>query len=226
LTFDQVRQLVERTVEIYRKRHAPSPPPRERARRESFDKRTAPKIDRDRTPVANKGQPPPLDRSITAFQIPPPPPLDRAMSMPGQVPTYPPNPRSSNLYLPQTASPPQTTSYFPQPAPPPSRTSAYTPKPYFPPPPSAPYQSQTPAMDPRLLQANAHRQWQAQPARHRHDKYSSTSESDSVDTDRDRKHRSRTQRDGRPRKKEHSGANKALMGVVGLTALLDGLVGI
>jgi hypothetical protein len=226
LTFNQVRQLVERTVEIYRKRHAPSPPPRERTRRESFDRRPAPKIDHDRTPLANKGQPPPLDRPITAFQVPPPPPLDRAMSMPGQVPTYPPNPRSSNLYLPQTASPPQTTSYFPQAVPPPPRTSAYTPKPYFPPPPSVPYQPPNQNVDPRLLQANAHRQWQAQPARHRHDKYASTSESDSVDTDRDRKHRSRTQRDGRPRKKEHSGANKALMGVVGLTALLDGLVGI
>lgn len=230
LTFDQVRQLVERTVEIYRKRHAPSPPPRERTRRESFEKRPAPKADRDRTPLATKGQPPPLDRSITAFQVPPPPPLDRAMSMPGQIATYPANPRGTNLHLPlpPTASPAQTSSYFPQATPYSPRASAYPPQPFFPPPPSFPQQSQAQAIDPRLLQANAHRQWQAQSSRQRQDTYSSTSESDSVDRDRERKHRSRSRRpsDGRTKKKEHSAATKALMGVAGLTALLDGLVGV
>jgi hypothetical protein len=230
LTFDQVRHLVERTVEMYRKKHGPSPPPRERTRRESFDKRPVPKVDRDRTPLANKGQPPPLDRSITAFQVPPPPPLDRTMSMPGQIPTYPANPRGTNLHLPLPASPPQTSSYFPQAAPYSPRTSAYAPQPYFPPPPTFTHQSQAQAIDPRLLQPNAHRQRQPQSSRHRHDTYSSTSESDNVDRDRERKQRSRSQRpsENRTKKKghEHSGATKALMGVAGLTALLDGLVGV
>lgn len=233
LTFDQVRHLVERTVEMYREKHAPSPPPRERTRRESLEKRPVPKVDRDRTPLANKGQPPPLDRSITAFQVPPPPPLDRTMSMPGQIPTYPANPRGTNLQLPlpQPASPSQTTSYFPQAAPYSPRASGYPPQTFFPPPPPPPlYQSQAQPIDPRLLQPNVHRQWQAQSSRHRQDNYSSTSESDSVDRDRERKQRSRSRRpsDSRTKKKghEHSGATKALMGVAGLTALLDGLVGV
>ncbi|KAF2683490.1 hypothetical protein K458DRAFT_47157 [Lentithecium fluviatile CBS 122367] len=234
LTFDQVRRLVERTVEMYRKKHAPTPPPPERRRRESLEKRGGPKSpthDRDRTPLLSKPKRPSLEKSVTAFQVLPPPPLDRSLSMPGPIPTYPANPRATNLILPlpPSAASPQVAPYSPH---------TYSPQSFYPPPQPFPLQSPTQPFDPRLLQPIAHPQSplrssaQSRPSRIRHDNYySSTSESDSVDKDRDRKHRSRSRRpsEHRHKKKGHehsSGATKALMGVAGLTALLDGLVGV
>ncbi|KAF2441085.1 hypothetical protein P171DRAFT_434772 [Karstenula rhodostoma CBS 690.94] len=245
LTFDQVQRLVERTVDLYRKTQPPSPPlARERTRRTSFERRT-PYVppdagnDHDRTPLAPQGRPPPLERSTTAYHISQPPPLDRAFSMPGQPPpSYPPNPRSSNLHLPPPPPLPQATPIpiaphpnMNQSFPPPSPRSTRT---FVPP---------TPYQPPRHLQPPMHAQ---SPLRtsldgSRHDHYSSTSgTSDSESVTRSRKPRegSRRRRRGsdgsrrdrereRERKKGHGhGKAGALMGVAGLTALLDGLVGI
>ncbi|KAL1595669.1 hypothetical protein SLS60_009358 [Paraconiothyrium brasiliense] len=259
LTFDQVQRLVERTVELYRKTQPPSPPiDPERTRRTSFERRhpsyVPPKstIDRDRTPLAPQGKPPPppLERSATAYHISQPPPLDRTKSMPGtqRAPSfYTTNPRSSNIQTPpSSASLPQSAPYLPQPIPIPAHPNmnqAFAPAsplsstrtfaqpiPYQPPPPP-----------PRHLQPPIYGQSPLRTSLDgaRYDHYSSTSgtsDSESVtrsrkvrDTSRRRRRgsRDRSERggDGGRKKKGHGKAG-ALMGVAGLTALLDGLVGI
>lgn len=256
LTFDQVQRLVERTVELYRKTQPPSPPlVKERTRRTSFERRSPNYVppdasndrDRDRTPLPSQGRPPPLERSTTAYHISQPPPLDRALSMPSQAPpSYPPNPRSSNLHIPSPSPrinnpqtpPPQATptpisphpnlnQSFPPPNPRPAR-SFVQPTPYQPPPPP-----------PRHLQPPMYGQPPLRTSLDgaRYDHYSSTSgtsDSDSVTRSRKSRDGSRRRRrasDGsrreRERKKGHGhGKAGALMGVAGLTALLDGLVGI
>lgn len=275
LTFDQVHRLVERTVELYRKTQPRSPPPQVDHRRASFERRSSANApipsshDRDRTPLAKKPQHPPLERAITSIPPPSHPPLDRSNSMPGQVPTYPPNPRSTSLHLPispisssqTTAYPPQPPHYSPQPPPyspgvPPYSPQAVgppflpqnplfaSPQTLYPPNPalfSTSFTNYQPPLDTRHLQQGAYPQ---SPLRHsqshsrqgsgsHHDYYSSSSlTSDSDSAARERKRRSSSRRrsdrgDGHKKKgHEHSGATKALMGVAGLTALLDGLVGV
>ncbi|KAF9730540.1 hypothetical protein PMIN02_001479 [Paraphaeosphaeria minitans] len=239
LTFDQVQRLVERTVELYRKTQPPSPPlVREHTQRTSFERRTPGFVppdastDRDRTPLPPQARPPPLDRFTTAYYISQPPPLDRALSISGQAaPSYPPNPRSSNPQIPPSqATPipipthPNTNLYFPPPSPRSTRNFAQ-PTPYQPPPPP-----------PRHLQPPISTYGQS-PLRTsldgaRYEHYSSTSgNSDSESVTRSRKRdgsrRRRRGSDERRRKKGHGhGKAGALMGVAGLTALLDGLVGI
>lgn len=247
LTFDEVQRLVERTVELYRKTQPPSPPPvKERARRTSFERRAPPPKggDRDRTPLASSNKPPPLERSTTAYHISQPPPLDRTMSMPGQGPgqappqlPYPSNSRPGSLQmpppspsLPQSYSPRLAPQSMPQPIP------SYSNLSYPPPPPPGPPRTFTqsiPTAPPRHLQPQIYSQ---SPLRSsldasRHDYYSSTSgTSDSEGVTRSRKQRQRSRRrgsDSERRKKSHMhGKAGALMGVAGLTALLDGLVGI
>ncbi|KAK7184082.1 hypothetical protein DPSP01_001276 [Paraphaeosphaeria sporulosa] len=251
LTFDQVQHLVERTVELYRKTQPPSPPlVRERTRRTSFERRTQGYVppdasnDRDRTPIPPQARPPPLERSTTAYHISQPPPLDRALSMPGQAaPSYPPNPRSSNIHLPPPSPrtsnpqipPPQATP-IPIPPHPSTNPSFLAPSPrstrsFVPP---TPYQPPPPP--PRHLQPPMSTYGQS-PLRAsldgaRYEHYSSTSgASDSESVTRSRKRdgsrRRRRGSDERRRKKGHGhGKAGALMGVAGLTALLDGLVGI
>ncbi|USP79816.1 hypothetical protein yc1106_07090 [Curvularia clavata] len=121
LQFDQVKRLVERTVEIYRKNAPPTPPSEPKPRTSSFHRQPPPPsssaqkgkpVDRDRTPIARNTHPP-LHRASSSMNFPPPPPpppsgppsLDRSMSMPGPalVPPKPqPNniPRSPNLQIP------------------------------------------------------------------------------------------------------------------------------
>lgn len=105
LKFEQVKKLVERTVELYRKNVPPTPQP-PRVRRSSFERPPAgppptypPKStpqDRARTPTASRAQPP-LERSTSTLAYPPPPPpLDRSMSMPGPGMVPPPYPPSVN----------------------------------------------------------------------------------------------------------------------------------
>jgi hypothetical protein len=112
LQFDQVKRLVERTVEIYRKNTPPTPPTQPKARTSSFHRQQQPPpppsplaqkskpIDRDRTPVARNTHPP-LHRarsSMTFIPPPPPagpPPLDRSTSTAG--PSLAPKPSQANL---------------------------------------------------------------------------------------------------------------------------------
>lgn len=138
LTFDQVHRLVERTVEIYRQTHQPSPspqlqpPPPPPPRRSSFDRGSSrrperPSVDRERTPRANDHisaakQQPTLERPSTTYVYPPPPLLDRSMSMPNSLPIYPSTPtsmpRTSNLQIPLPPPyPKQNPPYLPQPSP-------------------------------------------------------------------------------------------------------------
>lgn len=138
LQFEQVKQLVERTVELYRQKKPPSPPPR--VRRSSFNRLPQAAmnsgrpndIDRNRTPVPTKTHPP-LGRSTSSMPIPPlmPPPLDRSLSMPGPglMPGYParPNPHPPNLQIPMSQGPYSTS--VPQ-------------APYTSQPPQSPYSSQ------------------------------------------------------------------------------------
>lgn len=256
LTFDQIQRLVERTVELYRKTQPPSPPilP-ERTRRTSFERRSPNYVppkganDRDRTPIAPpKNKPPPLDRTMTAYHISQPPPLDRSMSMPGAPqapPSYPSTPRTSTLQIPVPPSPsfsqsaPYSTKAIPIPIPPhPNQSLPPPPNQSFPPPPQGPPRTfaqptpyQPPNVPPRHLQPPSY----AQPPLRtsldgpRYDHYSSTSgTSDSESVTRSRKHRERRRSRGEEfgRKKKGHGKAGALMGVAGLTALLDGLVGI
>jgi hypothetical protein len=237
LTFEQVRRLVERTVEIYRKRHAPALLSRETTRRESFEgpcpTRAPPARDHDCTPLASQANRPPLAHSTTTIYAPHPPPLDRSISMPGPLPIQPQTPGSTNLHpqQPVSATLPVLPPYAPQP---------YSPQTSYPPPPSPAYQAQpsnshfsqaSTYSQQTLHNAHAH----ARSSRSSQDSYSSISESDFVDRekdrDRERKYRSRSRRPSdsqtkRGRGHGHSATTKTLMGVAGLTALLDGLIGI
>jgi hypothetical protein len=256
LKFDQVKRLVERTVEIYRKNvsSTPPPPPPQRTRRTSFDqpppgpppsylaKMSA--QDRDRTPTASRPQPP-LERSTSTLAYPPPPPpLDRAMSMPGpgtfpQPPPYPPSvsSRASNppLSMPkpnlmsngQHSSLPPQGPYSPQMSPANAQQYSY--------PTVAPYNSfpLPPHLQPYANPANSQsplRQSYASPrTMDRYDDDSMTSDSGSGERRRRRsKSRKRYEKGDSGRKKKYgkSAAVGTLMGIGGLTALLDGLSGL
>ncbi|EMD61929.1 hypothetical protein COCSADRAFT_183086 [Bipolaris sorokiniana ND90Pr] len=162
LQFDQVKRLVERTVEIYRKNAPPTPPAEPKARTSSFHQQPPPSpmaqksnpIDRDRTPVARNTHPP-FHRATSSLNstLPPPPagapPLDRSMSMPGPglVPPLPQtlvNARTPNLQIPippgqqygqHHPPPPQSPrhSYYPtQPSSYPSQPTNTSASPYYP----------------------------------------------------------------------------------------------
>lgn len=272
LQFEQVKRLVERTVDIYRKAAAPSPPQQPQVRRSSFNRPPPPHgilkggaFDRNRTPVPRSTHPP-LDRSITSNHLPPPPgppPLDRSLSMPGPglIPPPPPPPPQSNVnsrtpnlqipmsnqYAPQQPPlpqsprlpqyPPQTNGYPPQ-----MMNTTATPQ-YFPPPPAnvpftnppLPSHSQ-PQNQNYSIQASPLRQSYMRPSNRRYDDDFTTSESEFERPRRRRsKSRSRMYEKERERerdkygKKSHTGrkaAAGALLGVGGLTALLDGLSGL
>jgi hypothetical protein len=268
LQFDQVKRLVERTVDIYRKAAPPTPPQQPQARRSSFHRPPPPSttlkagtFDRDRTPVPRNTHPP-LDRSNSSMHFAPPPgppPLDRSLSVPGPGLIPPPpqqtfNPRTLNLqipgqYAPQQPSrphsprlpqyPPQANGYPSQPM---NTTAA---PPYYPPPPNNPF-TNTPlsahaqVQNPNYpIQASPLRQSYMNPSfagNRRYDDDFTTSESELERPRRRRsKSKSRTYEKERERerdkygKKSHMGrkaAAGALLGVGGLTALLDGLSGL
>ena len=273
LKFDQVKRLVERTVEIYRQNVPSSPPPPAppRVRRSSFD-RPPPgppqnhlgkmaAQDRDRTPTASRPHPSLERSSSTGAYPPPPPPLDRSMTMPGgpakvPPPPYPPsaNSQASSRPIPmpgagsmpfsptsgQYSSLPSQPIYPPpkQPPPPNGQQYLYPPPPHgHPPPPGAPYGSypfQT------HMQSFPNAMGPQPPLRPsypvpRMDKYDDDSmTSDSGGERRRRRSKSRRRydrekgRDGEGRRKKHgkSAAVGTLMGIGGLTALLDGLSGL
>ncbi len=272
LQFEQVKRLVERTVEIYRKAAPPTPPQQPQARRSSFHRPPPPPnaskgntFDRERTPVPRNTHPP-LDRanSSTHFAPPPgPPPLDRSFSMPGAglVPPSPQqniNNRSLNLQIPgpsQYASqlpprphsprlpqyPPQTNGYPSQPM------NTPVAPPYYPPPPNAPFANAPLPPHPQLqpqnypIQASPLRQSYMNPGftgTRRYDDDFTTSESEIERPRRRRskskgrmyeKERERERERDKYGKKSHTGrkaAAGALLGVGGLTALLDGLSGL
>jgi len=140
LKFDQIKRLVERTVDIYRKNVPPTPPPPPppRVRRTSFD-RPPPgpppsylakmaAQDRDRTPTASRPQIP-LERSSSTLAYaappPPPPPLDRSMSMPGPGIVPPPYPASVNSQA-STRPMPMPVPTMPTPGPPPMTNGTYS----------------------------------------------------------------------------------------------------
>lgn len=247
LQFDQVKRLVERTVEIYRRQKPPSPPPQ--IRRSSFNRPPPPppkiarptEIDRDRTPMPGKTHPQ-LGRSSSSMPIPPaiPPPLDRTMSMPGSGPTLgsqnAPNPRASNLHIPMPPGP-YSTSMPHSPYSPQAPQGPYTPQLYSSPqglyPPNSGFSNTT--LPPHLQPHNVGvpqsplRQSHLNPkARSRYEDDLTTSESDSGKDRRRRRSKSRNRYSAEPKKKSHNKSKAAgvLMGVGGLTALLDGLSGL
>jgi hypothetical protein len=277
LQFDQVKRLVERTVEMYRKT-APFTPPPPQVRRSSFHRPpppNAPKgilkgstIDRDRTPVPRHTHPP-LDRANSSMHLPPPPgppPLDRSLSTPGPgfVPPPPPpllqlgiNPRMPNLQIPPVPPLGQYASQQQQPPRPqsprlpqyPPQTNGYpsqpinTKTPYYPPPPNPSLANPAFASHPQLQQTQNYpiqqsplRQSYMKPApsTRRYDDGFTTSDSEA---ERPRRRRSKSrgrysydrERDVYGGKKKSSTGRKAagaLLGVGGLTALLDGLSGL
>ncbi|CAO2649015.1 Nn.00g099640.m01.CDS01 [Neocucurbitaria sp. VM-36] len=260
LQFDQVKQLVERTVELYRKTAPPTPPPQ--PRRSSFQRPPPidmPKtraLDRDRTPIPRHTYPP-LERSTSSMPYSPqPPPLDRSLSVPGPIGVPPSNVQPSAFYVPMPASP-----YTPQlqlPSGPqsprvgiyPPQTGPYSPSimnpssPQFPYPPSSSSPLTNAFIPPHLQNHAAHSSFAApqSPLRQSYlnpnsmlkSKYddTTTSDSESGGRERARRHRSKSRSSyassGSKKKKSHgtSKAVGALMGVGGLTALLDGLSGL
>ena len=222
LKFAQVKHLVERTVEIYRQNNPPSP---SRVRRTSFDRPSVstPKAnmpDRDRTPMPNRA--PPLDRATSSLLFPPPPPgpppLDRSLSMPGtNAPPY----KNPPLQIPHNPYPPPPPPLYPH-------SSPQHPSFYLPPQlqqPQSPYANFPPHMYPHgsmPLQS---------PLRHSHPSYADRYDDDSLTSDsgggagRERARRRREKSRGRHEKKRmgKSAAMGTLMGIGGLTALLDGL---
>jgi hypothetical protein len=241
LQFEQVKQLVERTVEIYRQRRPPSPPAR--VRRSSFNRPPPPppkitkpnEIDRDRTPVPSKTHPP-LGKATSSMAIPPlmPPPLDRSMSMPG--PGF------------QTGSSPQPNLHLPMPTGPYSTSVPYNPYPQLQQGPYSPQLYNSPqamyapntgtnngALPPHLQPHNLAvpqsplRQSYLNPhTRSRYEDDLTASDSDSAKERRRRRSKSRNRYSADAKKKSHNKSKAAgvLMGVGGLTALLDGLSGL
>ncbi|KAI4613822.1 hypothetical protein J4E83_007424 [Alternaria metachromatica] len=264
LQFDQVKRLVERTVDIYRKAAPQTPPQQPQARRSSFHRAPPPPtalkgsaFDRDRTPVPRNTHPP-LDRTNMMHYAPPPgpPPLDRSLSMPGPGLVPPPPQQKTNTRTPNLQIP-VPSQYTPQQPPRPHspRIPQYPPQangypsqpmnapPYYPPPPNTPF-ANAPAPPHAPIQ-NQNYPVQASPLRQsymnpsyagnrRHDDDFTTSESELERPRRRRsKSRSRAYEKERERdkygKKSHTGrkaAAGALLGVGGLTALLDGLSGL
>ncbi|KAL1793078.1 hypothetical protein ACET3X_008060 [Alternaria dauci] len=266
LQFEQVKRLVERTVDIYRKAAPPTPPQQPHVRRSSFNRHSPPHgilkggaFDRNRTPVPRNTHPP-LDRSNTPMHLPPPPgppPLDRSLSMPGPgyIPPPPPqsniNSRTPNLQIPMPNQyVPQQPSYPQSPRLPqyPLQTNGYptaTPQYYPPPPPPANAPFTNPPLPPHPQSQTQNYPVQASPLRqsymnagHRRydDDFTTTSESE-FERPRRRRSKSRSRMYEKEREKErdkygkksHTGrkaAAGALLGVGGLTALLDGLSGL
>lgn len=260
LKFDQVKHLVERTVDIYRKNVPPTPPPPAppRIRRSSYE-RPSPgpppsypakmaAQDRDRTPTASRPQIPPERSSSNMAYPPPPPPLDRSMSMPGQgifpPPPYPPsiNTQASTRPPPmpipgaipmsngQYSSLPQQGSYLPHVPPPPQSAQQY---PY--PPPGAAYNNYPfpshiqPYPNPSTPQSPLRQPYLVPRPMDRYDDDSMTSDSGSGERRRRRsKSRRRHDKEAEGKKKKYgkSAAVGTLMGIGGLTALLDGLGGL
>ena len=270
LKFTEIKRLVERTVEIYRKNMPPTPPQpaKPRSRRTSFDRpppgpppsylaKMAAAQDRDRMPTAAKPQPKLERSSSTMTYPPPPPPLDRSASMPGpgmvQPPPYPPsvNSQASSRPLPMpmpgpmpipngmpkgqlsSSLPPPQGFYPPQMQPPPGQQ-------YYPPPPpggppSGPQYNSNPF--PPHMQPYLYPQGPQSPIRQSYsmprsmDKYDDDSTaSDSAGGGRRRRRSKSSRRYDRDadRKKKHGKSAMAgtLMGIGGLTALLDGLGGL
>ncbi|PSN60358.1 hypothetical protein BS50DRAFT_640114 [Corynespora cassiicola Philippines] len=247
LSFDEVRSLVERTVELFRQNRPPTPPPR--SKREDAAELKGRPMPNDRTnPVY---QHPKMERSTSALTFPPPPPpLDRTHSLPSpNVPTYPANPHPTALHLPLAQSP------YPSQAPPPCspQTAPYPPpgpfSPSFQPPapfnaPADPRRPYPPHPNNVYPHPNLHPPVHSHgrphsPLRHQHadprERYSNASTaSDSEDAagakERRRRERERRRREsssgGDRSKKKKGAAMGALVGVGGLTALLDGLVGL
>lgn len=268
LRFSQVKHLVERTVEIYRKKMPPTPPQpaKPRSRRTSFDRpppgpppnymaKMAAAQDRDRTPTANRPQPPLERSSSTLTYQPPPPPLDRSMSMPGsgmaQPPPYPqsvnsqassrpmPMPIPGPMPIPSGMSNGQLSSslppqglYHPQMQPLPGQQCYPPPPPGGPP--GGPQYSNYPL--PPHMQPYVYPQGPQSPTRPTYAMPRSLSRYDSETSDsgsgEPRRHRSKSRRrydrDSERKKKTHgkSAAVGTLMGIGGLTALLDGLGGL
>jgi hypothetical protein len=217
LHFTQVKRLVERTVEIYRQNNPPPP----RVRRTSFDRPAVntPKgnmPDRDRTPMPPRSLP--LDRSTSSLPYhPPPPPLDRSLSTPGSnAPPYG-NP-PVQMPVPHGVYPP------PYPQHPPFHLQPQSQ-------PQPPYNSLPPHP---YLQPNMPPQ---SSLRHPHSSYTDRYDDDSLTSDsgsgagreraRRRREKSRGRHEkGKGRRMGKSAAVGTLMGIGGLTALLDGLSGL
>ena len=250
LQFDQVKLLVERTVEIYRKTAAPTPPPQ--VRRPSIHRPPPPPVsiskasefDRGRTPIVRNAHPP-LERTTSSMlsSTPMPSPLDRSLSMPGpglaplfrqqQQQQQPgPQPYTSTLKIPMPLQ-----GYVVQPAPGPqtlqtmahvSQAGSYLPR--------APNQDPLPSKYPPGTKQNLTipksaskpLPLQAQ-CRGKYDDVT-TSDVESGERERSRKHRSKSRnRYSSGQKKKSHGTSRAvgaLIGVGGLTALLDGLSGL
>lgn len=260
LRFDQVKHLVERTVQLYRQTVAPTPPPD--PKRSSFQPpppKNTPKgngLDRNRTPVPRSTHPP-LERSTSSLPYSMvPPPLDRSRSMPGPAIVVPPLQQVGvNGFAP--ALPPQMApaQYLPQPPlqppvqpqaqshtqripPYPLQTGPYSPQAATFNSPQFAYNPNTPMYQPNYLQPLVNTPVPQSPLRQSYlqpplnGKYDSlsTSDSDSGERERSRRRRSKSRnRYSSSSRKKSSGTSKAmgaLMGVGGLTALLDGLSGL
>jgi hypothetical protein len=240
LSFAQVQRLVERTVEIYRQNKPASPPP-PRQRRTSFDRPQSShsarhSLDGDRTPLASQNQRPPpptnsyppLDRSSSfTYPPPPPPPLDRSMSMPGTGPNYPPppnqNPHPTNVHLPVPLGhySPHPGTFSPNTAP--YSPSYYTPAnaAFFAPPPADPRRSSNnlnfpppPHLLPVLPPRPSSKSRSKQDTNNQYSSASTTSDEEYIAARRKERSRNRRQ----------PGSKRKLAKVVGLAALLDGIV--
>ncbi|KAH7355850.1 hypothetical protein BKA66DRAFT_429360 [Pyrenochaeta sp. MPI-SDFR-AT-0127] len=265
LQFYQVKHLVERTVEIYRKTAPSAPLPQVRGMPYKQSPSSPPRNlkmngpDRDRTPMARKTHAP-LDRSMSSMPINsyPPPPLDRSLSLPGPGPGLrPPPPPPQHLhaipYAPTLQIPIPSGSIAP---PPPPRAQS----PHSPYAQAGLYSAQTmgnsfqqfgyasmpqynqstwsTAALPLHTHAQVGHSSPHSPLRQSFRKSSmnskyddtTTSDSESGERERSRRHRSKSRnRHASSKKKSRHGTSKAvgtLMGVGGLTALLDGLSGL
>lgn len=265
LKFTEIKRLVERTVEIYRKNMSPTPPQpaKPRSRRTSFDRpppgpppgymaKMAAAQDRDRTPTATRPQPHLERSSSTTTYAPPPPSLDRSASMPGpgmvQPLPYPPsiNSQASTRPLPmpmpgptpmpngQYSSSLPLQGYPPPQIQPPPGQQYFAPPPPGGPPPGLQYNSNSlpPHMQPYIYpqgpQSPTRQSYTMPRSISKYEEDSTASESGSGERRRRRsKSRRRHDRDA-DRKKKHgkSAAVGTLMGIGGLTALLDGLGGL
>ncbi|KAF2112455.1 hypothetical protein BDV96DRAFT_689707 [Lophiotrema nucula] len=250
LTFEEVNQLVERTVETYRRNQPPTTPPRS-AMHESF-------AERMQAQQTNTGAySPHLRHSFSSYNSTTRPiSLDRSASMSGPTPTAPPrpgpNPNASSPHLQHYPSNPQPTlfapsTHLPIPPPPPLQIPQYQPNSTYPPyPNSAPPQFNQNIYQPHLAPGFQHphlaphfttpAQPPASPSDRRRPSHQSTRsdrrDSGASDTDDSVKHRrrrgSRRDRD-RDRDKDHHLSTKhvkrmgTLATVGGLAALLEGL---
>jgi hypothetical protein len=212
--------------------------------------------DRDRTPTTSRPQPPLERSSSTMTYPPPPPPLDRSVSMPGpgivQPPPYPPsiNSQASSRPMPmpmpgplpipngipngQYSSSLPLQGYPPQ-MQPPAGQQYYPPPPPGGPPPGPLYNSNLfpphmqPYLYPQAPQSPTRQSYSMPRPIDKYDEDSTTSDSGGGGRRRHRsKSRRRYDRDADRKKKTHgkSAAVGTLMGIGGLTALLDGLGGL